>query len=155
MSQPLHQQQRGLPVMDAVAQHGRSGGDLGLVDRLRQGLAAGLDQRRPDLARHALEFWIWHDQRQVGPTEIGKAGDVGRVAGGHHDGQIVGGERDYRAGQPAVLHPGLAGALFRHHDVRLCGEGEVAGGDGAASLQLLQQQAGWQGLVEYAASIRG
>ena len=125
-----------------AGQHGHSCGDLGVVDRLGQRLAACFDQRCPDLPRHALEFRIGHDQRQIGPSEIGKAGDVGGVSGGNHDGQIVGGERNHRPGQPAVLHPGLAGALLCHHHIRLRGERQVAGGDGAAALHLLQQQTG-------------
>ena len=145
IGQALHQEQRRLTMMD-VRQHGASVGDLGLVHRRRQRIPARLLQGGIDLARNPLECRIRHRQANARLAEIGKRDDMRRIVPRDHDRQRVGDIRHRGCGEHAALDELVDFLESGEIGVRLRSPRHVAGRDGAAGFDLLDQQTGRDGL---------
>ena len=81
---------------------GRAGAHLVVVDGTRERVAAGFHERRADLPRDAFECRIGHRKLHVGPREVVQRRDALRIAGAHHDRQLVRHVRHGRADERAV-----------------------------------------------------
>ena len=137
----LHEKERRLSMMDA-RQRSAAVGDLSLVDRLGQRLAARLAERRLDLPSDALELRVGQGETQVRAREIGERLDLFWIAFPHHDCQRVGDVGHGGAGQQTLIDQGVHSLQAGKIGVGLRRPRHVAGADAPACLQLLNEQTG-------------